>query len=59
MKVVIREAAYRDLDRIFDWIAKDRPRSAHAVIDRILESTSRLEHFPHLGHAGRRAGTLE
>jgi plasmid stabilization system protein ParE len=38
MKVIIREAAYDDLDRIHEWIAKDRPRSADTVIDRILES---------------------
>lgn len=59
MKVIIREAAYDDLDRIFIWIAKDRPRSAHSVIDRILESADRLGRFPHLGHVGRGAGTFE
>ena len=59
MKVIIREAAYDDLDRIFDWITKDHPRSAHAVIDRILESAERLGRFPHLGHSGRRLGTFE
>ena len=42
MRVIIREAAYDDLDRIYAWIAKDRPRSADAVIDRILESAERL-----------------
>jgi plasmid stabilization system protein ParE len=52
MKVIIREAAYDDLDRIFTWIAKDRPRSAHSVINRILESADRLGRFPHLGHVG-------
>lgn len=59
MKVIIREGAYDDLDRIFDWIAKDRPRSAHATIARILESAERLGHFPHVGHVGRAPGTLE
>ena len=59
MKVIIREGAYDDLDRIFDWIAKDRPRSAHAVIDRILESAERLGHFPHVGHIGRVPSTFE
>lgn len=38
MKVIIREAAYDDLDRIYAWIAKDRPRSADAVVDRILDN---------------------
>jgi toxin ParE1/3/4 len=59
MRVIIREAAYDDLDRIHAWIAKDRPRSADAVIDRILESVERLGHFPFMGHAGRAAGTYE
>lgn len=59
MKVVFRSAAYGDLDRIFIWIANDRPQSAHTVIDRILDSAERLGRFPHLGHAGRRAGTFE
>ena len=59
MKVILREAAHGDLDRIFDWIAKDRPRSAHAVIERILESAERLGRFPHLGHVGRAPDTFE
>jgi toxin ParE1/3/4 len=59
MKVIIREAAYDDLDRIYAWIAKDRPRSADAVIDRILESAERLGRFPYMGHVGRTAGTYE
>jgi plasmid stabilization system protein ParE len=46
MKVIIREAAYGDLDRIHAWIAKDRPRSADAVVSRILESAERLGRFP-------------
>jgi plasmid stabilization system protein ParE len=59
MKVVIREAAYDDLDRIHTWIARDRPRSADTVVDRILESADRLGRFPYMGHVGRVSGTLE
>jgi len=59
MRVIIREAAYDDLDRIFAWVAKDRPRSADAVVDRILESADRLGHFPYMGHVGKAAGTYE
>jgi toxin ParE1/3/4 len=59
MRVIIREAAYNDLDRIREWIAKDRPRSASAVIDRILDSAERLGRFPHMGHVGRARGTYE
>jgi addiction module RelE/StbE family toxin len=59
MKVIIREAAYHDLDRIYKWIAKDRPRSANSVIDRILENVERLGRFPFMGHIGRAPGTYE
>jgi plasmid stabilization system protein ParE len=59
MKVIIREAAYDDLDRIFAWIANDRPRSADALISRILESAERLGQFPYMGHPGRVPATYE
>jgi toxin ParE1/3/4 len=59
MRVIIREAAYDDLNRMYAWIAKDRPRSAEAVIGRILESAERLGRFPFMGHAGRTPGTYE
>jgi toxin ParE1/3/4 len=59
MKVIVRDAAYDDLDRIYAWIANDRPRSAGSVIDRILESATRLGRFPYLGHVGRVPGTYE
>jgi len=59
MRVIVRGAAYDDLDRIYAWIAKDRPRAADAVIERILESGERLGRFPYMGHQGRAAGTSE
>ena len=59
MRVIVREAAYKDLDRIHAWIAKDRPRSADAVIDRILQSADRLKRFPYMGHVGSAPGTYE
>jgi toxin ParE1/3/4 len=59
MRVMIREAAYGDLDRIHAWIARDRPRSADAVVTRILDSAERLGLFPHMGHPGRARGTYE
>jgi len=59
MRVIIREAAYADLDRIYSWIAKDNPRAAASVIDRILDSTELLGRNPHIGHAGRAPGTYE
>jgi plasmid stabilization system protein ParE len=59
MKVIIREAAHDDIERIYAWIAKDRPRAADAAIDRILASAERLGHFPYMGHPGRAWGTYE
>ncbi len=59
MRVIVRDAAYDDLDRIYAWIAKDRPGAADSVIDRILESVERFGHLPHMGHVGRAPGTYE
>ena len=59
MRVIIRESAYDDLERIHAWIEKDRPRSADSVIDGILESTERLGRFPYIGRLGRAPGTYE
>ncbi len=59
MNVVVREAAYRDLDEIHAWISKDRPAAADRVVDRIIRSTELLGHFPYIGHAGRTPGTHE
>jgi toxin ParE1/3/4 len=59
MRVIIREAAYDDLDRIYAWIAKDRPRAADAVIVGILGSAQRLSRFPYLGHPGQVPSTYE
>ena len=51
MKVIIRDAAYRDLERIHAWIANDRPGAADAVIERILQSIGLLEDHPLAGRA--------
>jgi plasmid stabilization system protein ParE len=45
MRVIVRESAYRDLDNIRDWIAKDRPIVADRVIERIVQSTELLGNF--------------
>jgi plasmid stabilization system protein ParE len=61
MKVTIREAAEDDLDRIFAWIAKDKPRAAAAMASRIRERINRLELDPlaHMGRPGFVEGTRE
>jgi toxin ParE1/3/4 len=59
MKVIVREAAYRDLDEIHAWNAQERPTAADRVIDRIVRSTALLGHFPFIGRAGKLPGTRE
>lgn len=52
MKVTFEPAASDDLDRIFDWIAKDNPRAAQNMIARIANKVMRLE-SPELSYMGR------
>jgi toxin ParE1/3/4 len=59
MRVIIRAEAYDDLERIYAWIAKDRPRSADAVTAAILKSTERLGRFPYIRHDGSAPGAYE
>jgi toxin ParE1/3/4 len=42
VKVVIREAAARDLDDILDSISKDNPQAAARLVRRILARIDRL-----------------
>src|ERR1700736_5524222 len=58
MRVIIREAAYNDLDRIYEWIAQDGPRSADTVVARILESAERLGRFPTWAMWGESQGAM-
>jgi toxin ParE1/3/4 len=61
VKVVIREAAARDLDDILDWISKDNPQAAARLVRRILTRVDRLavSGLPHVGRPGLREGTRE
>jgi toxin ParE1/3/4 len=52
MKVVVHEAAGRDLDDILDWIFGDSPRAAAEVVRQILVRIDRLA-IPGLSHIGR------
>jgi toxin ParE1/3/4 len=61
MRVVVREAAAADLDRIFAWIATDNPRAAIEMANRVGERVNLLA-IPGLSHMGRPglvAGTRE
>jgi toxin ParE1/3/4 len=61
MNVIIHEAASADLDRIFEWIAKDSPSAAAKVIARIHEKIGLLEldALARMGRPGRAKGTRE
>jgi plasmid stabilization system protein ParE len=61
MKILIRPEADDDLDGIFAWIAKDSPRAAGAMIQRIRARLDLLAAtgFAELGRLGRVEGTRE
>lgn len=59
MKAIFRAGAYQDLEQISAWIARDEPRAAARVVERILDDIVRLSRFPLIGRAGRVAGTHE
>jgi toxin ParE1/3/4 len=52
MKVVVHEAAARDLDDILDRISRDNPRAAAELVRRVLARIDRLA-IPGLSHVGR------
>jgi toxin ParE1/3/4 len=61
MKVVVREAAARDLDDILDWVSRDNPRAAAELVRRILARIDRLRilGLSHVGRPGLVKGTRE
>jgi toxin ParE1/3/4 len=61
MKLVVHEAAARDLDDIIDWISKDSPRAAAQLAQRILDRINRLAAagLPRMGRPGLAEGTRE
>ncbi len=61
MRVSIRLEADADLDRIFEWIAKDNPRAATDTIRRIRAKLNLLAAtgFAEIGRRGRDPGTRE
>ena len=61
MKVIVREAAADDMDRIFEWIVKDNPRAAVEMVWRIQQRINRLALDPlaHMGRPGLVEGTRE
>lgn len=59
MRLIFAEPAERDLGAIIEYIAEDDPLAAERVFRAIIAATGRLQDFPHIGHAGRVAGTRE
>jgi plasmid stabilization system protein ParE len=58
MKVIIRESAYADLERIYAWIVQDSPRNAISVVRRIDAAIEdKLAFFPFMGRGGKAPGT--
>jgi toxin ParE1/3/4 len=52
MRVVFDEEALEDLRRIFEWISKDNPKAADALVTRIFDKAERLA-APELSQMGR------
>ena len=59
MRVRWTEPAAVALERIQDPIAKDNPRAAWEVAQRIRRAVQQLEDHPRIGRAGRVSGTYE
>ena len=59
MKLRWTQDAIRDLVKLRDDIAQERPQVAATVAQRILRAIQRLEAFPEMGRPGRAPGTRE
>jgi toxin ParE1/3/4 len=61
MKVVVHESAEDDLDRIFQWIAKDNRSAAEKMVARIRDRINLLEldSLAKMGRPGLVIGTRE
>ena len=61
MKVVLRDSALEDLDRIYAWISSDNPPAAADMIARIRDRIAFLEidALAQMGRPGLVAGTRE
>jgi len=51
LEVLFTPAALRDLEELWDYIARDSPASATVLADTILTSIDRLSGFPLMGHS--------
>jgi len=58
-RIVWRAAALDDLDHLRAYIARDNPRAAEAIRDRIVDPVSALATYPAVGRPGRVSDTRE
>ena len=59
MEIKWLRKAILNLDQEAEYIAKDDPRAARLVVDRIYHTVSLLQGNPSLGHPGRLPDTRE
>ena len=61
MRVILRNSALEDLDRIYAWISNDNPPAAADMVARIRDRISCLEidALAHMGRPGLVANTRE
>ena len=59
MKLRLSRPASRDLEIIYEYIARESPRAARNVVERIASVLDMLEEHPRLGRPGRVQGTRE
>lgn len=59
MSYLISPRALKDLNAIYDYIARDKPDAAAGTVDGLLRAIEQLEIHANLGHEGRRQGTRE
>jgi addiction module RelE/StbE family toxin len=59
VRLVYAPRFFRRLEEIRDWIAKDDPRAAIRVVERIRDATRKLAAAPGIGRPGRIPDTRE
>jgi toxin ParE1/3/4 len=61
MRLVFRARVHADLKAISDWISRDNPAAARAMVSRLLDRMDQLTlpGFARMGRPGRRPGVRE
>ena len=59
MKIKVTKLAHQDLQSVKNYISKDKPDAALAVVKRVIESIENITAFPSIGRAGRVPHTKE